>query len=69
MIEVIDGADIAYIKSFPNSTYGKFINKLSTSAVFSNTPNYFENYVLSELKNKNAERIIVLFSPDKQVIR
>ncbi len=61
MIEVIDGADIAYIKSFPESPYSKFIKELDTLAVYANNPKYFEEYILAELKNKNAERMLILF--------
>ena len=67
MIEIIDAADIACMKQFPENPYAQLIKQLNNKAYYGNTPQYFEKYILSELQNKNAEKIILIFSKDNEI--
>ncbi len=67
MIEVIDQADISYMKAFSQNPYAELIKELQVLSMHENTVKYFEKYILSELQNKNAEKIILVFATDKEI--
>lgn len=67
MIEVIDAADIAYTKEFPQNPYSKLMKELQSLTSYENAPKYFEKYILAELQNKSAERIVIVFATDKEI--
>lgn len=62
LLEMVDQADEEYVKTENKSRYARFIKKLHNSSLRENDKKYFENYILSELKNKNAEKIILVFN-------
>jgi len=66
IIEVIEWADVSFIKTFPNSPYSKFLQELNFVTTVENEIDYFEKYILSELKDKNAEKILLLFHKNRE---
>lgn len=66
MLEIVDRADIAYMKAFPNTPYSQFMGELHRVNLYENDERYLEKYILSELKDKNAEKIILLFGSDAE---
>lgn len=69
MIEVVDAADIAYMKNYPSNKYSKLLQRINTLNIYANDEKYFEKYLLSELENKSAERILLLFNKEEDDIK
>jgi hypothetical protein len=61
MIEYIDSAYLEYIKKAPKNIYSDFLKKLDSISIYENNLDYFEKYVLSMLKSRQAKKLILLF--------
>lgn len=61
MIEHVDLAYQEYIKKTPRNIYNDFLKKLDSLLIYENNLDYFEKYVLSTLKSRQAKELILLF--------